>query len=56
MFEDFNEKAETMNLHEFMTFCKNFQITTKQHKRIENHLLSQFLKSKREQNIPKDDG
>jgi hypothetical protein len=49
MFEDVNEKALVMDLHEFMTFCKNFQITAKQHRRTDNNVLSQFLDAKHQE-------
>lgn len=35
-----------MSLHELMTFCKNMQITAKQHKKADHNILSQFLDSK----------
>jgi hypothetical protein len=48
--EDFNIKAATMDLHEFMTFCKNFQITSKQQKRTDKNVLASFLTSNNEDN------
>jgi ligand-binding sensor protein len=30
-FDDVHNKSEIMDLHEFMTFCQDFQLTAKQH-------------------------
>lgn len=45
-FDDVTQKSEVMSLHELMTFCKNMQITAKQHKKADHNILSLFLDSK----------
>jgi hypothetical protein len=31
-FDDVTDKADTMDLHEFMTFCKDFHLIAKHHR------------------------
>jgi len=36
-FDDVHKKTKSMDLHEFMTFCQDFQLTAKQHTHQQRH-------------------